>query len=469
MSCTREAFLAWCEAAGVEMAPEVSVQPIDGAGLGLVVGACSLASGSLVVRVPLDAAVSVAGQSREGGGIEPSLAPLVGGLDRANALALLICVRTDAEDCGRGELGPWAALWPEDAEGGWGITGAINEINWWPELSQIHGEQEAAAHRAFTGTVLPAFQASTGGQGLTSQPPTWERFKWACSVVSSRAVAVEMWGETQPTLVPLLDLLNHRPSGEASCAISFIHDSTGDAFVVRTTRGVAASEELSISYGRKDNAELLAGYGFCLRDNPHDSLLLRVPMGASAGDPMAAQRLALLPRGVGSRNHGIASAGCAGGDDGSPEWAWGSISWETGGAEDADGSEVGPPAGGAAPARRPCISRELLLLLSVAAASSIPELFAAVTVAGDPPTAAWALLSACCNRDLAELPSDETACSTLAPWPSLASMAVAALEARRALLQHAKDVAEHHASQASSAADAMQGLQLVDADALEYE
>lgn len=41
--------------------------------------------------------------------------------------------------------------------------------------------------------------------------------------------------------------------------------------MLRCERPIQAGEPLTISYGSKENAELLYGYGFALRSNPSDA------------------------------------------------------------------------------------------------------------------------------------------------------------------------------------------------------
>ena len=91
--------------------------------------------------------------------------------------------------------------------------------------------------------------------------------------------------------------------------------------VVRTTAVVAAGEALTITYGAKPNAELLAAYGFALRHNPHERTLLHIPLAAD--DPLRAEKLGMLPGRMG-RDGGAALCGSlswaeAGGEAGGEE------------------------------------------------------------------------------------------------------------------------------------------------------
>jgi len=88
----------------------------------------------------------------------------------------------------------------------------------------------------------------------------------------------------------------------------------------RTLPYIQAGEPLTISYGSKENAELLYGraldlrgrdvelcahalqqfirYGFALRSNPSDAALLRLPLAPAADPTFGVQRAALTPRGM---------------------------------------------------------------------------------------------------------------------------------------------------------------------------
>ena len=399
------AFRSWCETSDISSDARVEMEESETTGVGLRASA-AIQSDVELLRIPQSASLSVAQLSRAGAGIEQALAPLLASLEHTNALALAICLRTDAIDHARGPLGPWAALWPALPEGGWGIADdEWRELSWWRELSQVHTQQESAARVALDTKIAPYFASNPQLGGA----PTWEAFRWACSVISSRAVAVEMSGETQPALVPLLDLLNHRAAHEANCCICYDQHEGSDSFVVRTKCAVPAGQELSICYGVKDNAQLAAGYGFAMEQNVHDALLLRVPMGRTE-DPMTAQRLGMLPRGMAGMDGGGEGA------EGAEACALAAVSWDL---DQDDPSSLSAPQ----------VSTELLLLLALANAASTTDLFMAMgRASGGSGTAAdWQLLARCCEAQTTALPS-QTALTAWVP------MATAALAARRALL-----------------------------------
>lgn len=76
-----------------------------------------------------------------------------------------------------------------------------------------------------------------------------------------------------PVLFPGLDAANHDHSakvdwnfGPASFTVSLAQPSETD--------GVASGAEIYNNYGPKSNGELLIGYGFCLPNNPHDTVAM---------------------------------------------------------------------------------------------------------------------------------------------------------------------------------------------------
>ena len=253
-------FLAWAHTRGVRCDEHVTTRQSDGEGLGLI--ACSdLAEDLAVVIVPLSAVLRV----------EPtgSMVALVSTLDQVHGLALTLCVASSVE----GGCGPWLALWPEAPVGSWELSEADwAQLSWWTELAQLHAQQTTDARQAYEEHIKP-FCAERG-----EACPPWERFVWAVSMVLSRAAGVrrqsptlarpepcgvrraprparpcstlrpsltarptgrdewrqeanpnpnpnphqvEMSGDKRLVLAPLLDLLNHRPSGVSNCRLCF--------------------------------------------------------------------------------------------------------------------------------------------------------------------------------------------------------------------------------------------------------
>ena len=95
-------------------------------------------------------------------------------------------------------------------------------------------------------------------------------------------------GSSDPILIPVMDMLNHRPNHP----VTWLTQPTQISFIAETP--YPPNTEIFNNYGAKGNEEctplcpspiaivqvvtvVLMGYGFCLPDNPYDSLSLRLP------------------------------------------------------------------------------------------------------------------------------------------------------------------------------------------------
>lgn len=141
---------------------------------------------------------------------------------------------------------------------------------------------------------------------------SWELFRWAASIFGSRSFTSEVLCDTEPSeqarlegrngvkeseydflkplfverfavLLPLLDILNHRPAAQVEwqARSSFI----GMQILSSYTSG----EELCNNYGPRDNEGLLLSYGFTIPQNTFDhvAIALRPP---PPGSPLATAR-----------------------------------------------------------------------------------------------------------------------------------------------------------------------------------
>ena len=89
-------------------------------------------------------------------------------------------------------------------------------------------------------------------------------------------------------LLPIIDLVNHAPSGACNAELRNAQKSEGEGTIpgssddpyavsLYASRSLATGEEVTVdySYGKGlSNERLLLEYGFCLPDNPHDELVL---------------------------------------------------------------------------------------------------------------------------------------------------------------------------------------------------
>ncbi|KAK3709717.1 hypothetical protein LTR37_010744 [Vermiconidia calcicola] len=138
--------------------------------------------------------------------------------------------------------------------------------------------------------------------GIDTQPYTWNLFKWAATVFTSRSFSSRSLRPTSnkywaayrtrpsdgtrqmvlldmshasaedlhfPVLFPGLDAANHSPDAKVDWTFDpgrfTIHLST-------ESEGLQAGDEFFNNYGAKGNGELLIGYGFCIPNNPHDTV-----------------------------------------------------------------------------------------------------------------------------------------------------------------------------------------------------
>lgn len=141
---------------------------------------------------------------------------------------------------------------------------------------------------------------------------SWELFRWAATIFGSRSFTSEVLTDTEPAdqarmearngvqkseheflkplfverfavLLPLLDILNHRPVAQVEwqARCSFVGMQVLSAF--------SSGEELCNNYGPRDNESLLLSYGFTIPDNPFDhvAIALKPP---PPGSPLATAR-----------------------------------------------------------------------------------------------------------------------------------------------------------------------------------
>jgi len=128
-------------------------------------------------------------------------------------------------------------------------------------------------------------------------------------MVMSRAFGIkfEEDGEPLPTLVPVVDLLDH--SNDAKVSWRIVGGEGGDRkFVFKLDKPVKKGMQLFTNYGAKGNEELLRGYGFTLANNPHDFYVIELGIGGSEmhDDPTAWNlRLDLLHRMECKKSHAL--------------------------------------------------------------------------------------------------------------------------------------------------------------------
>lgn len=121
---------------------------------------------------------------------------------------------------------------------------------------------------------------------------TWNEYLTASTYLSSRAFPSSLLSETPslvtsptsyPVLLPGVDSLNHARAQPVSWVVA--HPNSTTSFTTQCVEPTIslvlhtptpAGAELFNNYGPKPNAELILGYGFALRDNPDDTIVLKI-------------------------------------------------------------------------------------------------------------------------------------------------------------------------------------------------
>ncbi|KIX02115.1 uncharacterized protein Z518_08054 [Rhinocladiella mackenziei CBS 650.93] len=139
---------------------------------------------------------------------------------------------------------------------------------------------------------------------------TWSRFRWAATMFGSRSFTSQVLEDTLPAdqarylhrpagedapyslvelfshrfavLLPLLDLLNHKPGAKVEWQARY-------SFVgLQILETYESGEELCNNYGPRDNEGLLLAYGFTIPNNPFDHLVISIR--PPPGSPLAMAR-----------------------------------------------------------------------------------------------------------------------------------------------------------------------------------
>jgi len=84
------------------------------------------------------------------------------------------------------------------------------------------------------------------------------------SLVSSRNFRLYIDGKTSTTLVPLADMLNHSLDAKTT----WTYNNSKNGYEMTLKRDVRSGEEITDSYGRKDNHKYFLYYGFVMDEAP---------------------------------------------------------------------------------------------------------------------------------------------------------------------------------------------------------
>jgi len=115
---------------------------------------------------------------------------------------------------------------------------------------------------------------ATASQGLCV---TIDDFLWARGVQISRSFPptfCQVPWSTVGCMLPLVDMMNHPAIGIKSNTYLKVCASSG--LTLRAATAVAEGDELLYDYGAKSNDQFMFSYGFCLADNPANTMPIRL-------------------------------------------------------------------------------------------------------------------------------------------------------------------------------------------------
>lgn len=100
------------------------------------------------------------------------------------------------------------------------------------------------------------------------------------------------YGGKLSVLIPFMDLMNHSFDKKNTCTIQIVTSATGDGQELLEVRSgqvaLQAGDELYYCYGEElSNEKLLQGYGFCVPNNPSDTISLKVTAKSTAASSCA--------------------------------------------------------------------------------------------------------------------------------------------------------------------------------------
>lgn len=110
---------------------------------------------------------------------------------------------------------------------------------------------------------------------------TEEEYIWASTIFTSRSFPASLIYPEEDKflsmLIPFVDFLNHKP-------YTLINWDAHDGMNFRLVAGetIAEGQEAFNNYGAKGNEELLLGYGFCIKNNPFDTVPLKLAFNPKA-------------------------------------------------------------------------------------------------------------------------------------------------------------------------------------------
>ena len=121
---------------------------------------------------------------------------------------------------------------------------------------------------------------------------TLDLYRWALSIVYSRALGIHRNGMYVRCIVPIIDLANHSPTAATEAADTFAYNAVDDTVMLVSPRGCERGLECWAYYGDYCNAKLLHTYGFVILNNPFRAIDMWPSLSSST--PAAAEKQQLL-------------------------------------------------------------------------------------------------------------------------------------------------------------------------------
>lgn len=134
-------------------------------------------------------------------------------------------------------------------------------------------------HKFYTEEDLATYVTQDDYSNWTSFP----NYLWASMILKSRSFPSYLLKECQSSvddldlvqedvamLIPVVDLLNHNPGARVSWG------GAEGLFRFESHDTYTSGNQIFNNYGQKGNEELLLAYGFCIENNPADSVALKI-------------------------------------------------------------------------------------------------------------------------------------------------------------------------------------------------
>jgi hypothetical protein len=117
---------------------------------------------------------------------------------------------------------------------------------------------------------------------------TLNNFIWAYSAVWSRVFPIQYNDQVLPTLLPVIDILNHKFNE----SITYVTDVANNTFTLRSNMPILQGHQIFNNYGAKSNDSFLLSYGFVVENNIQDTLYIQ--LGVAGDEEQMQQKTEIL-------------------------------------------------------------------------------------------------------------------------------------------------------------------------------